>query len=276
MPTTIDQAVCLRTWDWSETSQTVVLMGRETGLIRALAKGSRREGARFSGGLEALTRGEVGVVLKPAGTLGTLTWWDLEETFAAVRRSIGAFYAGLYMADVGQRIVVEGDPHPRLFDALVRGLRSLSAPASGERASRPWSVVVRFQWAAASEAGLRPELARDVATGSEAAPGTRYHGFDPARGGLTRDPGDGAGTGGPVWRTRAATVEALRRVASDPEPLGEPTAEPVAEPAAADLERAARLLDAYLRHHLAGDLPSARALFGPARGSGAGHPRSGG
>src|SRR4051812_20305466 len=69
MAAVTDQAVCIRQWDWSETSQTVSLFGRETGVVRAIAKGSKREHSRFSGGLEVMTRGEMIVHIKAGDSL---------------------------------------------------------------------------------------------------------------------------------------------------------------------------------------------------------------
>ena len=56
MPAQHDQAICIRHWDYSETSQTVGLFGRTLGCFRGLAKGARRERGSFSGGLDLLTR----------------------------------------------------------------------------------------------------------------------------------------------------------------------------------------------------------------------------
>src|SRR4051812_33484122 len=150
VPTVIDQAVCIRQWDWSETSQTVSVFGRQQGVIRGVAKGSRRERAPFSGGLEVLTRGEVTAIVKPASDLGNITAWDLQETFPALRRGLPAFYTGMYMADLVHHSLSERDPHPGLFDRLVEGLRGLGDAAASAGA------VLRFQWAVLEETGYRP------------------------------------------------------------------------------------------------------------------------
>ena len=65
MPVAHDQGVCIRHWDFSETSQTVSLFGRGLGLVRGLAKGARRERGSFSGGIGLLARGEIVAVVKP-------------------------------------------------------------------------------------------------------------------------------------------------------------------------------------------------------------------
>ena len=59
MPTITDNAVCIRRWDYAETSQTVSLFLREHGIIRGIAKGAKREKGAFSGGIDLLTRGQV-------------------------------------------------------------------------------------------------------------------------------------------------------------------------------------------------------------------------
>lgn len=235
-----DEAVCIRQWDWSETSQTVTLLGRETGLIRGIAKGAKRENSQFSGGLETLTRGELLAVTRPSAQLATLTAWDLQETFPALRRSLRAFYCGMYFADLVQHLVSEADPHPVLFDALVDSLRGLEDVGGEELA------LLRFQWAVLSEAGYRPELDSDVTTGGPLIEASSY-GFRPAQGGLGPDPALSSlplqTAQGPVWRVRSDTVKLLRGLS-----VGAPEALGSARPDS--LDRANRLLALYVREIL--------------------------
>jgi recombinational DNA repair protein (RecF pathway) len=235
-----DQAICIRQWDWSETSQTVSLLGRETGLVRAVAKGSKRENSRFSGGLEPLTRGEMIAIIKPSSEMGNLIAWDLQEVFPVLRGSLTAFYAGLYMAELVQSALTERDPHPALFDALLGGLRALPG---GDR-----PAVVAFQWATLVEAGYMPELERDMVGGGELASARAYL-FLPRLGGFTRDAGGEASAGG--HRVRGETLGALRAVARG-EPAGGQEV----------TDRVSRLLALYLREILGRDMPSMHAYFG--------------
>jgi DNA repair protein RecO (recombination protein O) len=241
VPATPDQALCIRHWDWSETSQTVSLFTRTHGIIRGLAKGSKREKSAVSGGIDLLTRGEVLAIIKPNTDLATLTAWDLQEIFPAIRRSLSAFHSAMYMADLVQHILHERDPHPALFDHLLVALRRMGAPEDDRRA------VLRFQWATLVEAGYQPQLDADAATGA-ALPDARAFNFAPRLGGLT--------TNGPppVWRVRAETVQLLRSIARDPGAADNSGAEP--------LDRANRLLASYLREILGRELPSAAGLFG--------------
>ncbi|HYE63824.1 MAG TPA: DNA repair protein RecO [Phycisphaerales bacterium] len=232
-----DIGVCIRQWDWSETSQTVSIFGRDIGIVRGLAKGAKRENARFSGGLEVMTRAEYIVSLKPTEGLMTLAAWDLQETFPAARASLSAFYSGMTMLDLVHHALREQDPHPELFDALLAGLRGLGTPA-GDRVS-----LLRFLWAVLGETGHQPELVRDVDSGTELAP-ARSYAFNARLGGLTRDAGEG-GTG--VWRVRAETVELLRAVAFQ---------QSLEAGDLAGVERATKLLALYFREVFACELPS--------------------
>lgn len=197
-----DMAICVRHWDWSETSQTVSILCREHGLVRAVVKGARREGSPFSGGLELATRGEVVMILKSGDAMATLTAWGLLESYPAIRASLGAFHAAMYMIDVVQRAVREHDPHPRLFDVLSAALGRLDSP---DRVAR---ALVWLQWAALADTGIAPALDRDAATGErlDLSPGSTIA-FDPSRAGLVVSSGRDD-----VWRVRPETARFLRRV----------------------------------------------------------------
>ncbi len=245
MPSVADQAVCIRHWDWSETSQTVSLFTRDHGLIRGLAKGSKREKSNFSGGIDLLTRGQALFILKPSADLANLTAWDLQEVFPAIRRTLPAFYSAMYIADIVQHALHERDPHPALFDHLLSALRSLGPADQNPRA------VLTFQWATLIETGYRPDLDADIVAGGPLS-GTRTYSFAPRLGGFTASPTPS--TPAPLWRVRGETLDLLRA-------LGEPANLPAAAPPQA-IDRATRLLAAYLREILGRDLPAAGPLLG--------------
>ena len=237
-----DEAICIRQWDWSETSQTVSLFCRQTGVIRGIAKGAKRENARFSGGIEVLSRGEVIASVKTQGQLSLLIAWDLLESFPAARASLSAFYAGMTMLDLVHHAVHEHDPHPGLYDALLAALRGLGSAESDRRA------LLGVLWAVLVETGHQPELRRDVG-GSEPLARARSYAFSPRLGGLTPD----AGARADVWRVRSETVELLRR-------LEQGAADGQADGASVD--RATRLLGRYFREVFACDPPTLQRWLG--------------
>jgi DNA repair protein RecO (recombination protein O) len=236
MPTIRDQAVCIRHWDYSESSQTVSLFCRDHGTIRGLAKGARREQGRFSGGIDLLARGELVALVKPDRDLATITDWDLQEVFWSLRSSLAANRSGYYMADLVQQFFPHAAPHPAVFDALCEGLRALSE-------STAELTTLTFQWVVLTEAGYQPRLA----PAGGAADGPTL-GFSAAEGGVVEEH-----LVSPAWRVRSQTVDLLRAVAA-----GAPTA---GQADAATIRRANRLLAAYVREVLHREPPTLGLVF---------------
>lgn len=246
MPSVTDQAICIRVWDWSETSQTVSLLTRAHGLLRGIAKGSKRPHARFSGGIDLLTRGEMIASLKPAergGGLTPLVAWDLQELFPGVRRSVRALYCAMAMADLTQNALLEGDPHPEVFDALVEALRSL------ERPGQDLACTCAFAWTLVDRTGHRPELDVDVNTGAPLADQPVYA-FDPRRGTLGEE---GSGRAADCWRVRRETVQYLRKLGREQVSGGEFPDETIA--------RALRLVLFYFREASGREMSAVRVLL---------------
>lgn len=247
VPAFQDQAVALRVWEFSETSQTVSLLCRGGGTVRGLAKGSRREGSRFDGGFEPLTLGQVCGVTGSDGGLATLTDWSVQRVFRGVRRDLTAHYAGLYLADLAHHAILDADPHPRVFDALVEGLSRLDDPSSAP------AVVLRFQWRLLVEVGYKPRL-EEAGEASERG----FVWFDALKGrvvGARESAEYGVRDAGP-WRVRRGTIAALRALESaEAGQLATPRA------SAGVVLGAARLLAEYLRVVLDRDLPTRAMLF---------------
>lgn len=258
-----DEGICLRRWDWSENSQTVAIFARTTGLVRAVAKGAKRENANFSGGLEVLTRGELVVSIrenKAADQLANLTAWDLLEVFPVARRRLDAFFAGLAILDVTYHALTDSDPHEAMYDGLVSALRELDHSPQGTRdeeelspeyeAPPPPDVhapLARYLWCVLSETGHAPELERDVRDQTPLAE-SEVVGFAPRLGGLVAD---GAVPG--AWRVRSSTVAYLQDIARQ-------------RPTHADSDttlRAVRLLGMYFREVFQVDVPALHRFLPP-------------
>lgn len=190
MPTRSDQAVVLRLTDYSETSQIASLFTAAAGLVRLIAKGSRRSTRkRFAAGLDLLEYGEVGYV-PPRGDagLGTLTEWVQRDAFTGLRRDLVRQYGGLYAAELVQRLTEEYDPHPGLFDGLLELLRDLASadaepPTGGGSGASPVAAIVRFQGTLLRTIGYAPILRQCVDCGRQRVRGTRAY-FSSTAGGL--------------------------------------------------------------------------------------------
>lgn len=239
MPSLTDEAVCIRHWDFSETSQTVSLFSRQHGVLRGLAKGAKRAGGRFSGGIDLLTRGQFVAIVKGGRELATLTDWTLLRAYRSLRNDLEANRSAYYLADLTGRILAPSDPHPRLHDALVTGLEAL------ETAGTAAAVVLRFQWIALEESGQQPTLDLPEAGGTTVS-------FLPGEARFTSRGETGS------WKVRRSTVELLAGLASDPSIAS------IARLAAADpktVRRANRFLAAYLRESLQAEPYTMQVLF---------------
>jgi recombinational DNA repair protein (RecF pathway) len=248
-----DEALCIRCWDWSETSQTVWLFGRELGLVRCLAKGSKRADNRFSGGIETLTRVEIQVSLRAPertpGALATLACADLVEVFPAVRASLGAFHAGLAIADALAHGTHDADPHPRSYDAALHALRCIGVAPPAPQRDHAWHLA-RFLWTLLDETGHAPSTTHDARSRQPLDRTASVYCLMPSQGGFTS-----AGEAqSPAWRVRPATLAALRVIADQASHGAPPGADVLAS-----AERACRLLVAYFREVFACDPKALRA-----------------
>ncbi|QDU72611.1 DNA repair protein RecO [Mucisphaera calidilacus] len=244
MPRFKEQAVVLRSADWSETSQLVTLLTRDHGKVRGLAKGSKRmtpsSVARFSGGIELLTVGQILGVTRPTTELATITEWDLQDDCLHLRHSLPAQRAALYAADLTTRFIEDHDPHADLFGALLTLIDHL------RNADTTQTALLNYQWSLLTEAGYRPRVDSDVHT-NQPLP-KRACSFDPHAGGLTHNNHDDR------WRVRAQTVTLLQDL---------DRGEPVDTAPPESTQRANRLLAAYARELLATETETMRWLLNP-------------
>lgn len=246
-----DEAICIRAWEWSETSQTAALFTLGHGVVRVLAKGSRRPKGPYSGGLELLTRADAGLIVRPNSELALLTWWDLRQTYPILRVDLSSHRAGMYIAELVFQFVRDHDAHPDLYHAVLEALDSMQEREPANRS------LLRFQWRLLVSSGFVPAIDADVRTGEE-LPARSDYAFVPALGGLTvPSEVDRSSVQDTAWRVRSETVALLRRVAG-----GSWTPEIRAGEKDEVVDRANRLLASYARHILGFATPAMHALFG--------------
>lgn len=253
-----DEGICVRHWDWSETSQTVALLTRDHGLLRCVAKGSKREKAPFSGGVELLTRGTLTAIVKPNAELAMLTSWDLTGPMPHARRSFDRYAACMYCVDLIPRLVHDEDPHPGAFDALGAALEAIAGDPPCDPGTELPGWLAWLQWRLLDETGSKPEVGVDVRTGEPLAGATPV-GFAWDLGGLVGWTAGGSGVA--AARIRAGTAAVLRRLDAGAGP-GELGATPD------EVTRAARVLAARIRA-LIGQEPPALGWVFPEISSGA-------
>jgi DNA repair protein RecO (recombination protein O) len=150
-----DTAICLRVSDFSETSQVAAFLTRAEGLVRVLAKGSKRKASKTGGRLDLFSEGRL-VWIPPRGEgLGTLTEFAETVVHTPLRRSRQTLYAGMYLLEVVGSMLGEHDPHPEVFDLLHNALGRLGREDALQRVQ---AVVAFFQWRLLHHAGLLGQM----------------------------------------------------------------------------------------------------------------------
>jgi DNA repair protein RecO (recombination protein O) len=177
MPSIRDRAICLRKFEYSETSQILTLLTRSHGLVRVIAKGAHRRtkagSSKFDGGIDLLDTGDCVFIEHTSRELSTLTEWKLIEGHLSLRQSLRALLLGQTIAEVVTLLFPEHTPHAMLYGRLRATLPILGTDRIEEH-------FLALLIDAINDAGYLPELDRCFNCGNEI---TDRVFFSPARGG---------------------------------------------------------------------------------------------
>ena len=157
---TKDTAICLRSVDYSETSQVVTFITKHSGKIGAIAKGAKRKNSAFDGPVETLAYGQI--VFKPAtatAKLATLTEFQQSPALMGLSRKLITLNAALFAAELVDAFTETNDPHPNLFDAMLNFLTDVQIAPDR---SGTVALLIVFQLALLSDVGSKPVLKKCV------------------------------------------------------------------------------------------------------------------
>ncbi len=174
-----DRCICVRKVEYSETSQILVLFGRDQGLFRVIAKGAHRRtkagASKFDGGVDLVDIGDAVFMFDPGRNLNTLTEWSLRQGHLELRRNLRGMYLSLYAAELLGTLIEEHDPHPDLFDRMEATVAELATPRVEE-------TFLAFELDLLRQTGHLAELNACVDCGSVIVDRDGVY-FSPARGG---------------------------------------------------------------------------------------------
>lgn len=187
-----DEAVVLRTYKLGEADRIVSFLTRDSGRVRAVAKGVRRTTSKFGSRLEPFMH--VDIQLARGRSLDIVTQ---VETISAFSREIGGDYrrytAGTAMLETAERLVAEErEPAVQQYLLLVAGLRALATGAHDAPL-----VLDAFLLRSLAVAGYAPSFG-DCARCGAAGP---HRSFSPAAGGMLCSRCRVAGTANPAGQT---------------------------------------------------------------------------
>jgi DNA repair protein RecO (recombination protein O) len=152
-----DQAICIRTVDYSETSQVVTMFCRQSGKVGLMAKGTRRARSSLGGTIELFSHGQVVFSEHAEGKLSTLTEFDRQGDFTLLRRRLILLNAALFGAELVNLLMTDKDPHSDVFDDFMTFLGDLQQARTDTSALQ---LLILFQVGLLGRLGLGLVLGR--------------------------------------------------------------------------------------------------------------------
>jgi len=174
MPSYPLTAVVLRKTKLGETDIILTLLAEDGRQVRAVAKGLRKPGSRFGGRLEPYS--VVDLLMHTGKSLEIVSEARTVAANAALREDLDRSAAASVVADLLDKIAIEGQVEPRLF---ALSTTTLSVMESADVGGLP-RLVVAFLVKAMAMHGYRPELESCAACAGDA---TMSHAFSLASGG---------------------------------------------------------------------------------------------
>ncbi|AGF73077.1 DNA repair protein RecO [Corynebacterium halotolerans] len=168
-----DRAVVVRTHDFGEADRIIVLLTREHGLVRGVAKGVRRSKSRFGSRLQHFV--DLDVQLYPGRNLETVTGADTVAYYGSgIIDDYERYTAACAALETAERLAVaDADREPWLYDHVTETLARM------QTTEHPTLVLDAFLLQAMAHAGWAPSLF-DCAQCGASGP---HHAFHPAVGG---------------------------------------------------------------------------------------------
>ena len=166
-----DEAVVLRTHKLGEADRIVVLLCKQRGKVRAVAKGVRKTRSRFGARLEP--PGHVALQLYEGRSLDTVTQAESIDLHPGIRGDLARMTDAMALLEAVDQVTEEGQPSPALLTMLVGALRTLDARSSP-------LLVGAFYWKLLAQEGVTPQLDACVRCGAEGP----LVAFDPPEGAL--------------------------------------------------------------------------------------------
>ena len=122
-----DTAICIRTCDYSETSQIVTFFTRQTGRLDAIAKGSKRPKSPFDGPVEMFSHGKIAFIHTQNKKLAILTEFQKTSDFTVLSSDLYMLNCALFAAELLNSLTDDYDPNPQLFDSFLQFLKDINA-----------------------------------------------------------------------------------------------------------------------------------------------------
>lgn len=146
------EVLVLRKVDFSETSMIVTFLSPQRGRMACLAKGARRKGSSLNAALDTFNRLELTYTWKDSRQVQNLVEASVINTYGAIKKSVSRSAAAAFILDIALHASWENHPVPELYDAVVRGLETLSM-----KDADPCTEAVHAVYALLKATGIAPD-----------------------------------------------------------------------------------------------------------------------
>lgn len=160
------EAIVLRRFDYSESSQVAHLLTPLDGRISVLAKGIKRPGAALKGPMDLFQYAEVRYLRRKGMDL--LVRYRPLTGFSPLRDRLDSLFSAFYITELAWTFAQEGVAEPTLFSLLGRALAGLALADAGATPG----LVVAAEMAFLETTGLSLSLGSCAGCGSEGAADT--------------------------------------------------------------------------------------------------------
>ena len=168
------EVVVLRHSDWGEADRLLVLYSRESGKLRAVAKGVRKLHSRKAGHLEPFTR--VKLMMARGRDFWIVTQAETVDAYPPVREDLVRTAYAAYLIELLDRFTYEEGENRALYQLLVDSLERVSTLPD------PFSAVRYYEIRLLDLLGFRPELNNCVRCEAEIKAEDQF--FDAGMGGV--------------------------------------------------------------------------------------------
>ncbi len=162
---TRDTGICIRTVDYSETSQVLTFFTRDHGKLAVIAKGSKRAKSAFGGPVEMFSCGPLMFAANQDRALATLTEFTIDTPCpnpARLSADLYVLHGCLLAVELLDHLTDEHDPHPDLYDAFVAFIADMCESAGAPGRREALALLILFELRLLMAVGLRPVLDRCV------------------------------------------------------------------------------------------------------------------
>lgn len=122
------KAIILRGMNYGESDRIIRILVENRGKASAIAKGARKEKSKLREGVEPLTLGMY--QLNTGRNMYTISQADIIDTFPAIKDSLESLMTALFLSELVDEFMEEGNPDMNTFDLFISALNSLEAKNS--------------------------------------------------------------------------------------------------------------------------------------------------